>query len=299
LSYNRTFHKNALFKMVREKGLILLVDAAELLNVQSSTLRQTSVRLEQDGKIKRQKIKVRYKNGNLNDAWLLYLPGTSQNTILDYERDLVNRPYSSPLKEHHCYKKNKDMLEVIEGEITQDNNNSNVIQMQDYVRVNNQDVVIKEYKGQRVITPSEIALVHQKEIRQVNEQLKRNIHHLIEGEDYFKITREESKVAGCDLEKHFTSNRQKELFLITEMGYMMLVKSFIDNLSWTVQRELVNTYFKMKELKQDQSLINVQPVQNVQMIDFMEMMVKEFKNQNQRVTNLENKLNNIVNVLVK
>jgi DNA-binding Lrp family transcriptional regulator len=299
MSYNRTFHKNALFKMVREKGLILLVDAAELLNVQSSTLRQTSARLEQNGKIKRQKIKVRYKNGNLNDAWLLYLPGTSQNTILDYERDLINRPYSSPLKEHHCYKKNKDVSEVVKSEITQTANNNNVIQMQDYVRINNQELAIKEYKGQRVVTAKEIAQLHHKEQRAVNQQLERNKKYFVEGVDYFILSKEEAKVTGSDFKKYFTSNRQNDIYLYTETGYMLLTKTFMDELSWTVQRELVNTYFKMKELKNDQSLVDVQLVQNVQMIDFMEMMVKEFKNQNERVTNLENKFNNIVNVLAK
>jgi DNA-binding Lrp family transcriptional regulator len=298
MSYNRTFHKNALFKMVREKGLILLVDAAEILNVESSTLRQTSVRLEQDGKIKRQKIKVRYKNGNLNDAWLLYLPGTSQNTILDYERDMINRPYSSPLKEHHCYKKNKE-VEVIESDITQPTNNSNIVQMQDYVTVANTELRIKEYKGKRVVTSHDIARLHGKETREVHYVVERNKERFIEGQDYFNINREEAKSISNAFGKLYTSPKQKNAYLFTEQGYMLLVKPFEDDISWTVQRELVNTYFKMKELKQDQSLINVQQVQNVQMIDFMEMMVKEFKNQNERVTNLENKISSIVNVLTK
>ena len=35
--------------------------------------------------------------------------------------------------------------------------------------------------------------------------------------------------------------------IITESGYLMLVKSFDDDISWEVQRSLVNTYFKAKE----------------------------------------------------
>lgn len=36
------------------------------------------------------------------------------------------------------------------------------------------------------------------------------------------------------------------LVLITEQGYLMLVKSFTDNLAWKVQRDLVNNYFKKR-----------------------------------------------------
>lgn len=35
--------------------------------------------------------------------------------------------------------------------------------------------------------------------------------------------------------------------LITESGYLMLVKSFTDDLAWRVQRELVKGYFRAKE----------------------------------------------------
>ena len=38
------------------------------------------------------------------------------------------------------------------------------------------------------------------------------------------------------------------LVLITESGYLMLVKSFTDDLAWKVQRELVKTYFRAKEI---------------------------------------------------
>ena len=35
--------------------------------------------------------------------------------------------------------------------------------------------------------------------------------------------------------------------LITESGYLMLVKSFTDDLAWEVQRELVKGYFRVKK----------------------------------------------------
>ena len=40
-----------------------------------------------------------------------------------------------------------------------------------------------------------------------------------------------------------------DITFITESGYLMLVKSFTDELSWNVQRMLVNSYFNYKEEK--------------------------------------------------
>ena len=37
-------------------------------------------------------------------------------------------------------------------------------------------------------------------------------------------------------------------YLITESGYLMLVKSLQDDLAWKVQRELVNNYFRTKKV---------------------------------------------------
>ena len=36
--------------------------------------------------------------------------------------------------------------------------------------------------------------------------------------------------------------------LITETGYLMLVKSFTDDLAWDVQRKLVDSYFRVKQV---------------------------------------------------
>jgi hypothetical protein len=295
MAYKRTEHRKAVLKLVREKGMVLQKDAAEIMNKYS--IASTAEKLEQEGKIKRQKVRVRMKNGNLNDMWLLYIPGTDPNAILDYEKELINRPFSSPLKEHHCYKRNKDVpVEVIESDITQTVNNSNVVQMQDYVRINEQDVMIKEFEGQRVVTFNDIDLIHNRVKGTSSRNFRENKEYFIQGKHFFSLTPDKFK---SDEIRRFGINSPKGGYLITERGYMLLVKSLTDKLSWTVQEQLVDTYFEMKELKQDQSLVNVQQIQNVQMIDFMEMMVKEFKNQNNRITNLEGKLSNIVNVLAR
>lgn len=62
----------------------------------------------------------------------------------------------------------------------------------------------------------------------------------------------------------------KGLTLITESGYLMIVKSFNDDLAWKVQRELVNNYFRVKnvvnEVKHD-SGIQLRPLTSDDYID--------------------------------
>lgn len=38
--------------------------------------------------------------------------------------------------------------------------------------------------------------------------------------------------------------RRNDVILLAESGYLMLVKSFTDDLAWQVQRQVVNGYFR-------------------------------------------------------
>lgn len=67
---------------------------------------------------------------------------------------------------------------------------------------------------------------------------------LIEGEDFFKISASEIRTTKLfDIPDKATA----DYALITEQGYLMLVKSFTDDLAWDVQRQLVNGYFKTRD----------------------------------------------------
>lgn len=294
--YKRTEHKNALVKLVKEKRMILQCDAAKRLNRDS--INDTAKVLAEQGKIKRQKVKVRGRVGNLTDQYLLYSSDVKQGEILDYEKELINRPFESPLKQNHCYKKIEKPVEQQLKNISQkdekrtlESNNTNVIDMQEYIKVNNKDLMIKEYNGERVVTVNDIARVHEKEVRAVSQQLERNKNRLIENTDYFIITREKSKITGCDFKDLFTSNRQKEAYLITEMGYLMLVKSFIDEKSWDIQRQLVQSYFKVKELKYKQNNnlpITQQDLNFNGIYDMMKLFAGGIADLNDRVKVIEN-----------
>lgn len=125
------------------------------------------------------------------------------------------------------------------------------------VIIANTNVSIKEYQGQRVVTFKDIDTVHQRPDGTARRNFNTNKRHFIEGEDYFKIQPNEIRTVGITSPNGGT--------VVTESGYLMLVKSFTDDLSWDVQRELVKSYFRVKERKSNQ--IAVVPQSTYQYID--------------------------------
>lgn len=113
------------------------------------------------------------------------------------------------------------------------------------VKINNFDLSAKEFKGQRVITFKEIDLVHERVEGTANKRFLDNQKHFIEGVDYFEVTGDTLKEIKRLPNFGIGLNANKSI-LITESGYLMLVKSLSDDLAWTVQRELVNKYFRVK-----------------------------------------------------
>lgn len=125
--------------------------------------------------------------------------------------------------------------------------------MGDIVRINNRDVVVKEYKGKRVVTFKDIDAVHERTEGTARKRFNDNKKHFIEGEDFFKVKCDEVRpFFGQTLPNGF--NPDADINLITESGYLMLVKSFTDDLAWDVQRKLVNSYFRTKDLLENMSM---------------------------------------------
>lgn len=153
------------------------------------------------------------------------------------------------------------------------------------ILINNQNVLIKEYEGKRVITFKDIDMVHNRLEGTARKRFNDNKKHFIEGEDYFKVKCSEVRpFFGQTLPNGF--NPKADVTLMTESGYLMLAKSLTDDLSWDVQRKLVNDYFTVKEVQstfsglspQLQLLINIETQQKQQQ--------KEIENVNTRLDNM-------------
>ena len=117
--------------------------------------------------------------------------------------------------------------------------------MNGLIKINDTEITIKEYKGQRVVTFAEIDSVHSRNEGTARKRFNDNRKHFIEGVDYFSLHHGDKLMS----EKRTLEIPNRGLTLITETGYLMLVKSFTDNLAWKVQRELVNHYFSRSPAK--------------------------------------------------
>ncbi|MGG7058749.1 ORF6C domain-containing protein [Clostridium tertium] len=120
------------------------------------------------------------------------------------------------------------------------------------VKINNTDVSVKEFNGQRVVTFKDIDMLHERVEGTSNKRFIDNKKHFIEKEDYFEITGETLRQFKR-LPNFGIGEKASKLILITESGYLMLVKSLQDDLAWKVQRELVNNYFRVKEVVKELS----------------------------------------------
>ena len=112
--------------------------------------------------------------------------------------------------------------------------------MNEIIHIGNSEISIKEYNGQRVVTFKDIDLVHDRPDGTARKSFWRNKDHFVEGEDYFVLNVDEAQ-------KLFNIAAPNGLALITEQGYLMLVKPFSDDLAWEVQRQLVSSYFKVRQ----------------------------------------------------
>ena len=80
----------------------------------------------------------------------------------------------------------------------------------------NNNLQILEYNQERVISSYDIARLHNKEVKRVNEQFERNKERLKEGIDYFLISVEEFS-KSLSATQNFIPNNVKDIKLFTEI----------------------------------------------------------------------------------
>lgn len=116
--------------------------------------------------------------------------------------------------------------------------------MNGVITIENTEMQIREFNGERVVTFKDIDTVHQRADGTASRNFRKNKKHFIEGVDYIRRNSSEAK-------REYDIIAPNGLTLVTESGYLLLVKSFTDDLSWKVQRQLVNAYFKVREVQKE------------------------------------------------
>lgn len=140
-------------------------------------------------------------------------------------------------------------------------------EMNEIIVINNHELKTKEYNGQRVVTFKDVDTVHERVDGTANKRFLDNKKHFIEGEDFFVVSNSEIRKSQLI---PVSNNDYMDKTLITESGYLMLVKSFTDDLAWEVQRKLVKSYFNKKKQLTVQEMMREQ----LGMIDGHEERIK-------------------------
>lgn len=112
----------------------------------------------------------------------------------------------------------------------------------DVMNVQGTDIQIKEYQGKRVVTFKDIDAVHQRKSGTASRNFNQNKARFIEGTDFYRVPLTDNEIRRA----FDVGPTQSIVIVITETGYLMLVKSFTDDLAWRVQRELVDSYFRAR-----------------------------------------------------
>lgn len=150
--------------------------------------------------------------------------------------------------------------------------------VQVHLRNTTKSIQIKEYNNQRVITFQDIDALHERPQGTASRNFHHNKKHFIAEEDYFWLSPSEIQYTNI-----VNYNSPKGLTLLTESGYLMLVKSFQDDLAWEVQRTLVKSYFRSKRHEIDISQLSPE-------LQIMDRMVKSLARQELETKRLSNEL---------
>lgn len=133
--------------------------------------------------------------------------------------------------------------------------------MNEKIVIGNSEITVKEWCGERVVTFADIDAVHERVSGTARKRFHDHKDKFIENKHYYFVTLksinekenqamiEKSELRTFEILKNLVTNRG--LMLITERGYLLLVKVFNDDLSWQIQEQLVDSYFTVRQSAQE------------------------------------------------
>lgn len=163
-------------------------------------------------------------------------------------------------------------------------------------------------KGQRCVSAKTVARIHESTMKVINQSINRLISQsrMRDTIDYIDMfSNEELKVTASDL-GFINSNGQKNCYILSERGYMKLIKYMDDDTSWDVMENFIDEYFRMKEhievsssptLTQDdfKSIISYMEEQEQKRFD---MMMSTFGRLEKVFDHFEISMTNLANVVL-
>lgn len=109
-------------------------------------------------------------------------------------------------------------------------------------------------EGQKILFGKQIAEIHSIEVKRINELINNNIKRFKVDIDVIDVINDENfKDVVNDL--GLKGNRTKNIYALSERGYSKLIKIMDTDLAWDLHDELMDNYFKMREvIKSDEQL---------------------------------------------
>lgn len=115
-------------------------------------------------------------------------------------------------------------------------------------------------EGKKAMTVKDIAKIHKKEVKVINQAVNMNRRRFSDGIDIVDL---KSVVNQIDLEKFGFSqnaiNRSKNIYLLSERGYSKLLKILEDDTAWEIYDQLVDGYFSMRNhIKSEKQNVSIE-----------------------------------------
>lgn len=114
-------------------------------------------------------------------------------------------------------------------------------------------------EGQKVMLARDIAEIHNTELKNINQNINRNIKRFRENVDIIDlklaITPSDCHTRDVLLNLGFNQsqiNASKNIYLLSERGYAKLIKIMDSDLAWEIHDKLIDEYFQLREQKEQE-----------------------------------------------
>lgn len=103
-------------------------------------------------------------------------------------------------------------------------------------------------EGKKAMLAKEIAEIHGRELKFINQNINRNIKRFTEGLDIvdLKGTQFEVTLSNHGIYTQNSINASNNIYLLSERGYSKLLKILEDDVAWEQYEKLVDGYFNMR-----------------------------------------------------
>ena len=106
-------------------------------------------------------------------------------------------------------------------------------------------------KDQKVMLAKTVAEIHNKKLGHINELINNNLQHFVYGIDILDLKNDKNVALVLNDSKIFTRqsiNASKNIYLLSQRGYTLLLKLMDSELAMEQYKEVIDEYFKLKEI---------------------------------------------------